>query len=351
MKVSRNGWRIMVVAAVILLMATAYIQTQRVYFSDPRLEALIREVSGRDRGQIYNWHVFRIEVLDALGRNISDLKGIESLSRLRWLNLEDNRIHDVTPLASLRKLNYLSLRNNGILNLDDIRFFTIVDLPLQGLCLRHNVVRYADESQSRLMDVSLLSHFEDLTFLDLRDNDIADFAAVSNLEKLVELDVSQNPVQGGRLDFIVGLNQLEILNLRETGLESIQEVASLTRLRYLNIHSNPNLESVSPLTGLSNLEELIMRDVPVGSQMTIFSGMGKLARLNLRNCGVQDLTVLGQLMAAGAFQEQPGEGMTTLLDLRDNPIPTISGEGQDGYAPVRPYWTFILERYPDILPD
>jgi Leucine-rich repeat (LRR) protein len=339
------------VTLLVIIMVVHYVVSQRVFFTDPRLEALVREVSGKHTGQIYSWHLNQIETLDAQDRNISDLSGIESLKNLRWLNLDDNQIRDVTPLSYLPRLRYLSLRNNGILCLDSIRFYTLTGLPLEGLSLRHNVVRYPDGSQQRLSDISLLFYFKDLTFLELRDNHIVDFSPIAGLNRLVELDVSQNPMANPNPDFLQDMMLLESLNLRETGIQSLNVLENLLELRYLNIHSNSKIENIEPIGKLVYLETLIMRDVRVADQIQVMSGLNQLQRLNIRGCGIQDLSVIGDLMQAGALQDRPEDGIRAELDIQDNPIPLKDIDGQDGYAPVRPYWNRISIRSPQQLPE
>jgi len=97
---------------------------------------------------------------------------------------------------------------------------------------------------------------------------------------------------------------------------------------------------------LSNLEELILRNVPIGNQLNNLQGLDNLYRLNLRNCGIRELAPLAELMVSGALQDDPQNGIITLVDIRDNPL-----EGSSTvYAPVRPFWHDIHIHYPIELP-
>jgi internalin A len=345
-----NPKRIAAVLLLILVLTSAYVYSQRVFFPDPRLESLIREAAGRETGQMYTWQLSTIEVLDATGQDIADLRGIGHLKNLRSLNLEDNRIDDVAPLANLHQLQYLSLRNNGITCLDAIHFAELADLPLEGLSLRHNVIRHGDGSQTRLRDISHLSGFLQLNFLELRDNHIVDASPLAMLTDLVVLDISQNPLSDSHGAFLKNLKCLEELNLRETGLASLDFLEGMRNLRYLNIHSNPEIKNIAPLENVSKLEVLIMANIPVGDDLGALNHLQRMHRLNIRNCKIQDLTVLGHLMEAGALQDRPEYGILAAVDIRDNPIPHIADAGMDGYAPVRIYWDNIHEANPKILP-
>ncbi len=347
----KNGAALRYILVVVLIIATAVgVFSLQVTFTDPSLEAVIRVASGRQTGRLFTWHLSGITRLDASGRNISDLHGIGRLKNLRWLNLEDNHVKDVKPLAALRRLEHLSLRNNGIICLDDIDFIALIDLPLSSLSLRHNVVRYTDGSQRRLEDITVLAHFKNLESLELRDNHITDASPLSRLANLQNLDISQNPLIDKQGNFLLGLVVLEELNLRECGMESLDFLAETENLRYLNIHSNSAISSFHPLANLKQLETLIMANIHLGDHVGILANFPHLIRLNIRNTGVEDLTVLGKLMAAGALQDRPGEGIMAAVDIEGNPIPHYADTKSDGYESIRKFWQNIHTRNPKELP-
>ena len=46
-----------------------------------------------------------------------------------------------------------------------------------------------------------------------------------------------------------------------------------------------------------------------------------LRKLNIRNCGVTDISIVGNLMAGGALQDNTKTGVKAEVDIRDNLIP------------------------------
>jgi internalin A len=96
--------------------------------------------------------------LGFINDQISDIKPLESLTNLTYLDLGDNQISDIKPLQSLINLTELSLHNNKI---SDIK-------PLQSLT--------------------------SLTYLNLNNNRISDIKPLESLTKLTELIVSGNPI-------------------------------------------------------------------------------------------------------------------------------------------------------------
>ncbi len=342
---------ILVLLFIVLLGLNFYFGPQKADFVDPNLEKLIRNKINRPEGVIYSYHLRSIIELDATRNDIENLEGIEFLSNLARLNLEDNRVKDVTPLKQLDNLKDLSLRNNYITDLADINFEDLKALPLKRLSLRHNVVRPPDEEQIRLSDISILKHFKELEELELRDNHIENITPLAELTGLKILDISQNPLEKGDISALKKLTGLTELNLRETNLKDLAPISGLIDLVYLNIHSNPDLKTIAPVQNLAKLETLIMRNVPVGKEIEFIAPLKKLNRLNLRNCNVSNLSVLGELMEKGALQDQPARSIKAEVDIRDNPVATYEDDGVDGYAPVREYWQNLSYRQPQSLPE
>ncbi len=145
-----------------------------------------------------------------------------------------------------------------------------------------------------------------------------------------------------------GLTKLVHLNLRNTGINDLSPLASLSDLRYLNLHSNPGIKSLAPIATLSYLHTLILQNVPVGDQVSILRHFPHLTKLNLRNTGITDTTVIGQLLADGAFKDDPGQKLQAYINLYDNPLDYTSS---DSYAPLRPFWENIGLRVPYTLPE
>lgn len=316
-------------------------------FEDENLEQHIRELIGVETGPIRRSTLRGVTVLEAVDLDIHSLEGIQGMVNLRVVNLEDNAIRDVRPLASLRYLTELSLRNNGIINLAAIHFQALHDLPeLRVLSLRHNVIRFedADVSQMRLSDLSLLAGLEALEVLELRDNHIEDLSPLANLHRLQRLDISGNFIDSDQLHVFQNHPDLVHLNLRETWVDDLSLLASLQSLRYLNLHSNHQIITLEPLQSLVELETLILRNVPIGTDIIYLEKMENLRRLNVRNTGLNDLTVIADLMRRGALLDT--EQSDAIVDLRDNPI-TMD---ENGYPLMTPYWPQISYAYPERLP-
>ena len=340
----------MVLFFLLLLGGYFFLLGQQVIIAESQLEKLVRSETGRSEGRLFRFYLKEITELDASGLGITDLAGIEHLRNLEVLNLEDNAVSDLTPLRELRRLADLSLRNNGITDLEAVNFSAVAGLPLERLSLRHNVVRPEEGPQARLSDISLLASLVFLKELELRDNHIENISPLKELGELRILDISQNPLRDGALENVSGLTRLRELNIRETGTSSLVPIKNLEELVYLNIHSNRELDTIAPVAGYSSLEVLIARNVPIKDEIVLLSNLERLWRLNIRNCGVKDVSVLASLMERGALQDDLSLDIRGDVDIRENPIPVLEIEGYDGYAPLRPYWDNITRREPRDLP-
>lgn len=166
---------------------------QEVVFSDPNLEAVIRENIGKSEGIIYTADLNGLCSLEAKEKNISNIAGLEYCNNLEYLNLISNQISDVSPLSELSKLKTLYLDQNnqiydisplaGLTNLEDLSLFVnkVTNVsPLAGLMkLRKLNLRF-----NRINDISPLAGLTNLEYLYLENNPITDMSKLSRLTKL-----------------------------------------------------------------------------------------------------------------------------------------------------------------------
>ena len=171
-----------------------------------------------------------LTTLNASGRGIQSLAGLDYATNLDTLNLGNNKISDVSPLSYLTSLTSLNLNFN------------------------------------KISDVSPLTSLTKLEVLHLYANSISDVSPLANLTNLKSLTVTGNPL-GGRVTPLANLTNLTRLKVNDvelgnSGLSTL--AASLTNLTFLDLSSN-TISDLSPLTCLPNLERLGMRRVNDGS--------------------------------------------------------------------------------------
>jgi len=207
-----------------LLAATAAFQ--KVEFADAGLEAAIRDKIGNPRRPIARTDLLQISTLDASGRKIARLDGIENLPQLVSLDLESNLIEDLEPLRDLRKLRELNLAGNRITDLRAIGFDALAGRPLRKLSLRYNWITGKRRGPDSPSDTSLLSRFPSMEELDIAQNPIEDITALGSLVNLRGLNLRESRVTD--ISPLANLTALEELNLRENEITDLSALSGLT---------------------------------------------------------------------------------------------------------------------------
>lgn len=151
-----------------------------VSFPDPSLEAAIREFIDKPEGPILPSDLEGVTSLDASGRDITDLTGVEHFSNLAALDLSLNQIRDISPLSSLANLTELYLGFNQISDISALYCLTNLSL--------------LDLSANKISDTSALSNLANLAVLELSHNEISNISALSNLTNLAVLFLSTNQI-------------------------------------------------------------------------------------------------------------------------------------------------------------
>ncbi len=352
---------------------------REVFFENPHLEAVVRDVLKKPSGIITQHQLLPIVTLDASGRGITSLEGIENMPNLMQLKLRDNEISDIAPLAQLKYLRELNLRNNAVTDLtplaklSELTYLNIHSNPgIESIRPLKNLKGLRTLIMGNVPiknEISILENFPQLTNLNLRGSGVVDLEPISHLTALEHLNLYLNPkiesiaplvklinlqelILAGvpvknEIDIIAGLPKLQYLNLRDSKLNDISALAKLSKLKYLNLHSNPEINSIEPIKNLTNMRTLILRGVPIGDQVDILSDLTNLQKLNLRDTGITKINPVGNLMARGALQDNLKTGVLADVDIRDN---LISRAKEDNFASVRPFWQNITLRKPAALP-
>ncbi|EKZ3831044.1 InlB B-repeat-containing protein [Listeria monocytogenes] len=168
-----------------------------VIFPDAALAEVIRNTLGKSSVDdvVTQAELDTITQVSAQSKGVVDISGVENLTRVGWLVLNNNEISDLSPVKDLKNLYNLQLNN------------------------------------CRLSDLSSISNLTRLTSLYLADNDISEFSPLANL------------------------TALEWLSLENNEVSDLSSISNLRQLVYLNLNNN-QISDVSPLNRLSNLNSL-----------------------------------------------------------------------------------------------
>ncbi|WP_460054714.1 leucine-rich repeat domain-containing protein [Spirochaeta dissipatitropha] len=154
----------------------------------------------------------------------------------------------------------------------------------------------------------------DLTELHARSAGIESLEGLQYAGNLRVLDLRNNNIRDIQaLESLVGLEWLSLRGNSE--IRDISALSELYNLRYLNLNRNSRIESLQAIRNLHRLETLIVRDVPVmhlPREKVIIASLPRLQRLNIRNTGLETVSVLLPGLEDNLYREQ--------LDVRNNSL-------------------------------
>jgi Leucine-rich repeat (LRR) protein len=171
------------------------------------IEAAIRKELKKPTGELTKADLEKVTYLalrgSGLGNQLTDVKGLEKLTQLKWLDLGANQLTDVKGLEKLTQLTWLYLFVNQLTDVKGLEKLTQV----KTLNLDHN----------QLTDVKGLEKLTQLRLLSLEGNQLTN---VKGLEKLT---------------------QLKWLHLYNNKLTDVKGLEKFTQLKYLDLYDNPDL--------------------------------------------------------------------------------------------------------------
>ncbi|EAE6661193.1 LPXTG cell wall anchor domain-containing protein [Listeria monocytogenes] len=201
-------------------------KTYNDYFPDDNLAKAVAEKMSKNVDEsVTVEELAKITKLDARSRGIEDSTGIDYLTGLETLYLEDNQLKSIDVSKNLN-LKELACSNNPLANLDVSK-----NLALEELTCENNELTQLDVSQNTALEY-LYCPRNQLTKLDVSKNsalrylacdvnqltnlDVSKNTALTNLgctkNQLTDLDVSQNPNLG---TLVCSDNQLTNLDISQ----------------------------------------------------------------------------------------------------------------------------------------
>ncbi|EHC6581556.1 hypothetical protein JSZ73_001447 [Listeria monocytogenes] len=153
-----------------------------VIFPDATLAEVIRAELGKNSVDdvITQAELNTIFDLSVKDKGRVDLSGVENLTSLSWLVLNNTEISDLSPVKDLKRLSTLQVTGCGISDLSSLSNLT----SLTSLYLEHN----------NISDLSPLANLTGLTFMRLDGNEISDISSLSRLVRLGLLNLTNNQI-------------------------------------------------------------------------------------------------------------------------------------------------------------
>ncbi len=295
-------------------------QAQEVSIPDPGLNAAIHEALQKPSGPLTQQDLLTLTNLDASGRNISSVAGLEAVRNLVSLNLEINQLANFSFPTTLSNLTVLVLRSNSLTSCS----FPAGLTRLNSLDLAHNL----------FASFSLPSNLSTLSFLDLGFNGLTNVSLPSGLTNLTRLVIRGNRTLTD-LNLPPGLIALRTLEIDNNLLLHVTLPAGMKSLLSLHLEDN-ELSSLSLPAGMTNLTDLFLRRNHLDS-LALPADLAKLAFLDLEGNQLTNVTMPGSLTALTELHfalnhlasfTLPG-GLTNLasLDLFENALTSFTMPG------------------------
>ena len=172
-----------------LLLICAVVMGQSVLAADKKpltkeesakvIEAAIRKAAKKPTGELTKADYEKVTRMNLENNQLTDVKGLEKLTKLTWLRLYDNKLTSVKGLEKLDQLTELNLHGNKLTSVQGLEKLT----ELRELYLGNN----------QLTSVKGLEKLTQLTRLSLADNQLTDVKGLEKLTQFLTLSLQWNP--------------------------------------------------------------------------------------------------------------------------------------------------------------
>ncbi|MEC5239096.1 leucine-rich repeat domain-containing protein [Bacillus mycoides] len=197
-------------------------------------------------------------VVETKSKGIKDVSGLEYMTNLENLTLEEVKLENIQFISKLRQLKSLSITYGELEDIGPLAELEHVEI----LSLRNN----------KISDLSPLSQMKKIKMLDLNSNYIKDIKPLFTVTTLRTLTVANNQISNANLAGIEQLKNVKNLSLSNNGLTNIEHITSMKKLVELDLSKNElkNIESLLRLSTVQslNLEENYISDITPLSQLT-----------------------------------------------------------------------------------
>jgi uncharacterized protein (TIGR03067 family) len=199
-------------------------------FTDKNLEQAVRQVLQEPQGELTHEKLQNLYILEASGKKISKLDGLDKCKNLLLIKLSKNQIVDLTPLKDLTNMQSLDLSANKIADI----------AALKGL----TKLQYIELSNNQITKVDPLSGMTSLSALYMSGNQISDLSPLSGLAKLSSLSLPQNQIKD--VGPLAKVTKLSLLDLNDNQIEDVTPLAKQTEISMLLLERN-KIADLTPL--------------------------------------------------------------------------------------------------------
>jgi uncharacterized protein (TIGR03067 family) len=202
-------------------------------FVDRNLETAVRAALLEPKGELTEEKLGNLSILEAPGKRIRDLTGLELCKNVLLIRLSNNEISNLTPIKELTNIQSLDLAGNQIADIT----------PISGLVK----LQYLELSSNQISKLDSLAKLTALTTLYLSRNRIADMAPLGSLTRLWSLSLAQNQISD--ISALSKITKLSTLDLTGNQIRDLGPLAQQSELSLAMLQSN-QISDLEPLVGM-----------------------------------------------------------------------------------------------------
>jgi hypothetical protein len=248
----------------------------------------------------------RLKVLDLTGSGFNSIENIKDLVVLETLTLSKNYILNYSLLSKLSSLISLDLSEtnfedlsplSGMTNLTylDITACNVVDLsPVTSLKSLEKIA--ADETKLSQEDATLFvrNHPDVLLIHHVKDLQ-AWWAGLSLAWKNVLIRINPElEIEKPRIEILTQTLNLPVLNLDDSGIESLIPLVRFVALTSISISNNSQIDNLLPLQEIKTLQLLTAKKTSVQDPSSLKENV-LLERIDLESSPIQSIAALSNL--------------------------------------------------------
>ena len=234
----------------------------------------------------------RAAIAEALGKSPNAPITVEEMERLKRLEAGNKGIQDLTGLQFATNLERLDIDRNQVSNLS----------PIAGLIQLRDLAF----PQNPISDLSPLRDLANLTHLEFFGTLVSDLSPVTGLINLKFIDIRGRDL-GRDLSPLVGLTKLEEMTIGGSNVSDLTPLAGLTSLKRLHLWSN-DISDLSPLAGLTKLFNLHLDNNDI-SDLSPLAGLTNLRWLVISHNEISDISPLDGIrdnLTVFVWHDNPG---------------------------------------------
>jgi uncharacterized protein (TIGR03067 family) len=206
-------------------------------FPDKNLETAVRAALHEPTASLTDEKLGNLYFLEADGKGIRDLSGLEKCKNLALIKLTKNQIQEVKPLKDLTNLQSLDLSGNKITDA----------APLAGL----TKLQYLELSHNQIRDLTPLKGLTSLSALYLTGNKISDIAPLGSLGKLSSLSLGHNQIRD--ISTLTQVTRISTLELKDNQIEDLTPLTKQTEISLLMLDRN-KITELTPLVTMAKAD-------------------------------------------------------------------------------------------------